>query len=375
MSFLKKLQKFLNWSPSPKPSINLNDELYEQLKFLRIPLIAVVMMTLIGAFGYMLTSNYNLNDAIYQAGMTFTTLGYTEVNPIPTAGRIFTVVYVLLTFTIFTFCMGLVIEIVKKGVLSKIIKERRMLHKVARLKNHFVICYHNDFTIELAQQFRENHIPFVVVDEVENFSEIAEKYNYPYYIESAPHTNMAFLKTNLSSAKGVITLSNNIADNIAIIASVRLFEKELQRINPYFILASSSNEDETEKLKKLGANSIVSATKLVAQRLSAMSARPDMENLLENYLYKKNSPIDLEEVKIPDDSWVRFKRLKEIHLRDMANVSIVGILENKKFTPMPRGDTLIGTGAKLLIVGTADSIKIAKKIIKNKQKPDELKYI
>ncbi|WP_257928480.1 putative potassium channel protein (TrkA domain) [Campylobacter lari] len=375
MSFLKKLQKFLNWSPSPKPSINLNDELYEQLKFLRIPLIAVVMMTLIGAFGYMLTSNYNLNDAIYQAGMTFTTLGYTEVNPIPTAGRIFTVVYVLLTFTIFTFCMGLVIEIVKKGVLSKIIKERRMLHKVARLKNHFVICYHNDFTIELAQQFRENHIPFVVVDEVENFSEIAEKYNYPYYIESAPHTNTAFLKANLSSAKGVITLSNNIADNIAIIASVRLFEKELQRINPYFILASSSNEDETEKLKKLGANSIVSATKLVAQRLSAMSARPDMENLLENYLYKKNSPIDLEEIKIPDESWIRFKRLKEIHLRDMANVSIVGIIENKKFTPMPRGDTLISTGAKLLLVGTADSIKIAKKIIKNKQKPDELKYI
>ncbi|AJC84949.1 potassium channel protein [Campylobacter peloridis] len=375
MSFLKKLQKFLNWSPSPKPSISLNDELYEQLKFLRIPLIAVVMMTLIGAFGYMLTSNYNLNDAIYQAGMTFTTLGYTEVNPIPTAGRIFTVIYVLSTFTIFTFCMGLVIEIVKKGVLSKIIKERRMLHKVARLKNHFVICYHNDFTIELAQQFRENHIPFVVVDEIENFSEIAEKYNYPYYIESAPHTNIAFLKSNLSSAKGVITLSSNIADNIAIIASVRLFEKELQRINPYFILASSSNEDETEKLKKLGANSIVSATKLVAQRLSAMSARPDMENLLENYLYKKNSPIDLEEVKIPDESWVRFKRLKEIHLRDMANVSIVGILENKKFTPMPRGDTLIGTGAKLLLVGTADSIKIAKKIIKNKHKPDELKYI
>ncbi|AJC87956.1 potassium channel protein [Campylobacter insulaenigrae] len=375
MSFLKKLKKFLNWSSSPKPAISLNDELYGQLKFLRIPLIAIVIITLIGAFGYMLTSNFNLNDAIYQAGMTFTTLGYTEVNPISTAGRIFTVLYVLSTFTIFTFCMGLVIEIIKKGTLLKIIKERRMLHKVARLKNHFVICYHNDFTIELAQQFRENHIPFVVVDEIQNFDEISEKYRYPYYIEAAPHTNLAFLKSNLSSAKGVITLSHNIADNIAIIASVRLFEKELQRINPYFILASSANDDETQKLKKLGANSIVSATKLVAQRLSAMSARPDMENLLENYLYKKNSPIDLEEVKIPDESWVRFKRLKEIHLRDMANVSVVGILENKKFTPMPKGDTLIGTGSKLLLVGTADSIKIAKKIIKNKQKPDELKYI
>ncbi|MFW5614718.1 MAG: TrkA C-terminal domain-containing protein, partial [Campylobacter hyointestinalis] len=145
---------------------------------------------------------------------------------------------------------------------------------------------------------------------------------------------------------------------------------------PYFIMTNSDNEDDTEKLQKLGANSVVSPAKLVAQRLSAVSVRPDMENMLEQFLYKKDSPIDIEEIKVPELSWLRFKRLKETHLRDITNADVVGIRDqNNKFTPMPKGDTLIGTGSKLLVIGTAESIRATKKLIFSKHKPEEFKYV
>lgn len=369
MSFLKKIQKFLNWTPTPKPEINLDSELYEQLKPFRFPLIAVVIMMFVGAVGYMIFSDFSLIDGIYQAGMTFTTLGYTEVAKITTAGRFFTITYVLMGFLTFTFSIGLVIEVLKKGVLIRILKERRMIYKIARLRNHFVICYHNEFTIELTRQFRENHIPFVVVDDNKHLEKIAEEYKYPYYISEAPHTNKAFLKTHLSSARGIITLSKNSADNIAIIASTRLFEKEIGRISPYFIMTSSENEDDAQKLKKLGANSIVSSVKLVAQRMTAISVRPDMENLLEQFLYKKDSPIDIEEIKIPAESWMRFKRLKDIDFRGTINVSIIGIKDQSKFIPMPSGDVLIGSDCRILLIGNAKDIKEARAIIKSKTTP------
>ncbi len=369
MSFLKKIQKFLNWTPTSKPEISLDSDLYEQLKPFRFPLIAVVLMMLVGAIGYMIFSNFSLIDGIYQAGMTFTTLGYTEVAEITTAGRLFTITYVLMGFLTFTFSIGLVIEVLKKGVLVRILKERRMIYKIARLKNHFVICYHNEFTIELTRQFRENHIPFVVVDEDRNLDKIAEKYKYPYYINEAPHTNIAFLKTHLSSARGIITLSKNSADNIAIIASTRLFEKEIGRISPYFIMTSSENEDDAQKLKKLGANSVVSSVKLVAQRMTAVSVRPDMENLLEQFLYKKDSPIDIEEIKVPAESWMRFKRLKDIDFRGTINVSIIGIKDQNKFIPMPNGEVLIGSDCRLLLIGAVKDIKEARVIIKSKTIP------
>jgi voltage-gated potassium channel len=375
-SFGQKLKKFLHWSEKTTPEVNLNTELYQQLRPFRVPLISVVLAMMFGTLGYIFIDGMSLSDAIYQTGITFTTVGFGEIAPISELGRLFTVTLIIVGFGVFSFSTGVLVQVINKGDLIRIIKERSMLYRIARLKNHFVICYHNEFTVQLAKQFRENHIPFVVIDPDENLAQIAQDNKYPYYIQAEPHTQIALLKSHFSSARGMITLSENIADNIAQIASARLYEKELGRRRPYFIMANADNEVDTEKLKKLGADAVVSPTKLVAQRLSAMSLRPDMENMIETFLYKKTGAIDMEEITVPDHSWMRFKKIKEAHLRDITNVSIVGIRDSKgKFIPMPKGHTLIGTGSKLLVIGTGEGIHATKRIVRKKEKPEELKYV
>ena len=376
MSVLDKIKRFLDWSGSTKPDINLYTEIYDQLRPFRLPLITIVLMMLIGTLGYVFIAGFSLVDAFYQAGMTFTTVGFTEVAPISPAGRIFTVLFILMGFGTFSFCLGVVVEVIKNGKLQNLLREQRMINNIARLKNHYIICYNNIYCAELAKQFRENHLPFVVIDPDPALAKIAEENRYPYFIVGEPHVETTMLKAHLSSAKSVITLSPNLADNIAIISLVRLYEKELGRITPYFIMANSDDDSDTERLKKLGANSIVSPSKLAAQRLSAISVRPDMENILERFLYKKDSLIDIEEITEPDFSWIRFKRLKETRLRDFTNADVVGIKEpNSRFIPMPDGDYLIGTGVKFLVIGTAEGIRNTKKLIRSKYKPQEMRYV
>lgn len=376
MSVLDKIKRFLDWSGSTKPDINLYTEIYDQLRPFRLPLITIVLMMLIGTLGYVFIAGFSLVDAFYQAGMTFTTVGFTEVAPISPAGRIFTVLFILMGFGTFSFCLGVVVEVIKNGKLQNLLREQRMINNIARLKNHYIICYNNIYCAELAKQFRENHLPFVVIDPDPTLAKIAEENRYPYFIVGEPHVETTMLKAHLSSAKSVITLSPNLADNIAIISLVRLYEKELGRITPYFIMANSDDDSDTERLKKLGANSIVSPSKLAAQRLSAISVRPDMENILERFLYKKDSLIDIEEITVPDFSWIRFKRLKETRLRDFTNADVVGIKEpNSRFIPMPDGDYLIGTGVKFLVIGTAEGIRNTKKLIRSKYKPQEMRYV
>jgi len=376
MSVLDKIKRFLDWSGSTKPDINLYTEIYDQLRPFRLPLITIVLMMLIGTLGYVFIAGFSLVDAFYQAGMTFTTVGFTEVAPISPAGRIFTVLFILMGFGTFSFCLGVVVEVIKNGKLQNLLREQRMINNIARLKNHYIICYNNIYCAELAKQFRENHLPFVVIDPDPALVKIAEENRYPYFIVGEPHVETTMLKAHLSSAKSIITLSPNLADNIAIISLVRLYEKELGRITPYFIMANSDDDSDTERLKKLGANSIVSPSKLAAQRLSAISVRPDMENILERFLYKKDSLIDIEEITVPDFSWIRFKRLKETRLRDFTNADVVGIKEpNSRFIPMPDGDYLIGTGVKFLVIGTAEGIRNTKKLIRSKYKPQEMRYV
>ena len=376
MPFFRKIAEFLGWSASGKPDIKFDSKFYEELKIFRLPFILIVLLMMIGTIGYIIFSNFSFVDAFYQAGMTFTTVGFTEVGKITPAGRIFTIVFIIFGFLAFTFSLGLVVEALKNGHLFSLLRERSMIYEIARLKHHFIICYHNLYTIELAKQFRENHVPFVVIDPRDDLAQIAKEQKYPYFIVGEPHTEINLLKAHIASAKGIITLSTNAADNIAIVATVRLYERDIERKKPYFIITSSENEADTQKLKKLGADSVISPSKIAAQRLSAISVRPDMENILDKFLYQKDSLIDIEEIKIPDFSWTRFKRIGELHLDEISNSKIIGIRdENNKFIPMPGADIIIGSGARLLLVGTADGIRTTKRLIYKKYKPQEVKYV
>ena len=331
---------------------------------------------LVGTLGFIIIDDFPLFDAIYQTGITFTTVGFGEMGEISEAGRIFTITLIIAGFAIFSSAIGIMVSEVNSGNIARTLKERSMLYRIARLKKHFVVCYHNHYTIEVTEQLKRNHIPFIVIDPREDIEEIAQKYGYPYFLQAEPHTEMAMLKAHLSSAQGLITLSDSIADNIALIASVRLFEKEHHLPSAYNVISSAEKMTDVDKLKKLGADTVVSPTKLTAQRITAMAARPDMENLLEEFLYKADTPLDMEEVFVPKYSWLVLKKLKETHLREIVNVSVVGMSKKDgKFVPMPKGDVLVTSESKLLVIGTQKGIEITKEIVRKREKPEELKYV
>jgi len=371
-----RIKKFLNWRETSKPHITLNDELYVLLAPFRLPLILTVLTMMFGTFGYILIDNMSLLDALYQTGITFTTVGFGEIAPISDLGRMFTICLIIFGFLVFSVAIGIIVDVLNKGELFKVIKERNMLYDVARLKQHFVICYHNEFTIQVTKHLRESHLPFVVIDPRENLAELAIKYNYPYFVQEEPHTEEAILKSHLSSAKGIITLGDNIADNIATIASVRLYEQEIHRRRPFLIISNAPSISDEEKLLKLGADKVVTPTNIMAQRINAMAIRPDMENLLQEFLYKQDTPLDMEEARVTKTSWLTLKKIKEASFREIANVTIIGIRhKDGKFIPMPKGETIITAGSKLLLIGPSEGIKKAKKIIRKTIKPEEMNNV
>ena len=376
MNLLNRIRRFLHWESTPTPDIKLLPEIYPHLKAFRLPLILTVLTMMVGTLGYVIIDDFELMDAIYQTGITFTTVGFGEIASVSDAGRIFTITLIISGFAVFSSAVGILVAELNRGNIVAILKERRMLYNIVRLKKHFVVCYHNDYTIEVTKQLRENHIPFVVIDPRPEIHEWAMEYKYTTYLHAEPHAELAMLKAHLAAAKGLITLSDSIADNIAIIASVRLFEKEHDLPRPYYVISAAETMSNVEKLKKLGADTVVSPTKLTAQRVSAMAARPDMQNLIEEFLYKSDNPLDMEEVVIPKYSWAVLKKLKETHIRKITNTSIIGITKKDgKFVSMPKGDTLVTSECKLLLIGNQAGINMTRELLRRREKPKELKFV
>ena len=376
MNLLTRIRRFLHWESAPTPQKELLPEIYPHLKAFRLPLILTVLTMFVGTIGYVIIDDFKLMDAIYQTGITFTTVGFGEIAPVSNAGRIFTITLIISGFAVFSSAIGILVAELNKGNIIAILKERRMLYNIVRLKKHFVVCYHNDYTIEVTEQLRQNHIPFVVIDPRPEIHEWAKIHKYPAYLQAEPHAELAMLKAHLASAKGLITLSNSIADNIAIIASVRLFEKEHDLPRPYYVISAAETTSNVEKLKKLGADTVVSPTKLTAQRVSAMAARPDMQNLIEEFLYKSDNPLDMEEIVIPKYSWAVLKKLKETHIRKITNTSIIGITKKDgKFVSMPKGDVLVTSECKLLVIGNQTGINMTRELLRRREKPKELRIV
>ncbi|HHH19280.1 MAG TPA: potassium channel protein [Campylobacterales bacterium] len=376
MASQNRIKKFLGWRETVKPHITLNDELYVLLAPFRLPLILTVLTMLIGTLGYIVIEGMNFSDALFQTGITFTTVGFGEIQPLSQIGRIFTISLIIFGFIIFSAAIGIIVEVLNRGELQKVIKERRMLYEIARLKQHYVICYHNEFTIQVTKYLRESHIPFVVIDPSDEIAEIATKYQYPYYVKGEPHTQEAILKSHLSSAKGIITLADSIADNIATIASVRLYEQEIGRMRSYLIISNAHSVSDEEKLKKLGADKVVTPTNIMAQRINAMAIRPDMENLLQEFLYRQDTPLDMEEAHVRKTSWLTLRKVRDAKFREIANVTIIGLrYKDGRFVAMPKGDTTITEGSKLLLIGPSEGIQKAKKIIRKSIQPEEMKHV
>ena len=375
MSIFTKVKKAIGWEiRTAKPQYDLNPLIYSQLKPFRLPIILVQVIMMIGTLGFVYIEDYSIMHAIFQSAYTLTNTGFGALNEsnFSNLGIVFTVTLMFAGFAILYMSIGIVIDVIANGTLIALSKERRMLYKIARLRRHFVICYHNEYTAQLARQFRENHVPFVVVDPSDDLEQIAKENGYPYFVKEEPYKEVAFLKSHLSSAKGAISLSKNISDNITLIASVRLYEKELGR-NPFLIISNAETQNEKIRLQKLGADKVVATPSLMAKRVSAMAIRPDMENVLDEFLYKRDTPIDMEEVFVKDTSWVVNRELQELHLRDRLKVSIIGITEEKgKFIQMPKGTTIINANCKLLLVGSQKGIARARKIINLTKQPEDI---
>ena len=138
------------------------------------------------------------------------------------------------------------------------------------------------------------------------------------------------------------------------------------------IISNAETQNDKVRLIKLGADKVVAPPSLMAKRVSAMAIRPDMENVLDEFLYRPDTPIDMEQIIVNENSWLVNNELRDVHLRDRMKVSVIGITESKgKFIQMPRGNVIIKANCKLLLVGSQKAIAKAKHLINDVNKPKE----
>ncbi len=341
-----------------RPYRKRHGDVFDALARLRPPLILTLLLMLTGTMGYMVIDGYPFLDAWYMTIISVATVGFGEVHPLSSGGRIFTVFLIMGGFAVFTYSVGVFVEVVARRDLFGLMRIQRMENRIKGLVDHYIIVGYTSIAQELALVFRRRGIPFVVVEsEGRGLAEVRQD-RVEYFIEASYYDNEAYLRAGVKSARGIITTFKNDADNITVVVTGRLFEEQFGR--DLFIVSTCSDAQYKARLEKVGADYVISPDSLIGHRISALAVRPPTDShvsILEQVAFGEYTEMDIREVHVTADHSIAGQRINETDLRQKTGAYIVALKHGHKGVKInPGPEERIRAGDSMMVIGTRQQL-------------------
>ena len=127
------------------------------------------------SLGYSVIERWPLLDAVYMTFITLSTVGFKEVYVLSPAGRMFTILLILVGVAGAAYTLRVMGEWIVEGEMKKLLGRRRMQKGIKELVNHYVVCGFGRVGRRIAQELCNRKVPFVVIDNDLQRIEQAEK--------------------------------------------------------------------------------------------------------------------------------------------------------------------------------------------------------
>jgi len=329
-------------------------DLFDALARLRPPLILTILLLLTGTLGYMAIDGYPFLDAMYMTVISVATVGFGEVHPLSKAGRIFTMVLIMGGFTVFTYAIGVCVEVVARRDLFGLVGIKRMENRIRGLSDHYIVVGYTPIAQELTRVFKRRGVTFVVIEGEANRLRQLKADGVDLYIQGDCFHNESYKRAAVESARGIITTFKNDADNITVAVTGRIFEEATGR--DLFIVSTCSDAESKARLERVGADYVVSPDGLIGTRIGALAIRPPTKghvSILERVAFGEYTELDLREVVLDADSPLAGKSIRDSDLRRRTGAYIVAVQRaGKKVRINPAPEDVMQPGDTLIVIGT-----------------------
>ena len=301
-----------------------------------------------GTGGYMAIEGWSFLDALYMTVITITTVGYAEVHLLSTAGRIFTMFLVIGGVGGALYALTAIIQYIVEGNIRMTWGRRRMEAKIEKLKGHFILCGYGRVGQRIARTFKEEGAPFVVIDSNPETIAQAEQAGYLHVLGDAT-SDEVLRKAGIGHARGLVAAIGSDVDNTYIALSARQLRPDL------FIEARTSSEEAEKKLKKAGADRIISPYSIGARRMAMLALRPAVVDFIDTVTYRRGRELQMENIAVADTSLLVGITVKETRQRTKAAILAISKKGGKLIANPPEEET-IEAGDALITIGTKEQL-------------------
>lgn len=264
-----------------------------------LAMIAFGSVMLAGTIGYKHFGGGEVTwmDSLYMAFLMIATIGYgagIDIYHRPER-ELFTMLVAFSGIGIMTYFFSSVTALVLASDFDKSLRRRRMEKQMRKLHGHYVVCGFGRVGRNVAAELEATNRHFLAIDEnLPLLEEHAEKKPGLLYIHGDAADDDVLLMANIEQAKGVFAVTGDDSRNLMISLTAK-------QINPAARVVARSNDlRNVEKMRKAGADAIVSPNFTGGMRIASAMLRPHVVTFLDEMLRSENK-LRVEEVVVPSD--------------------------------------------------------------------------
>lgn len=295
-----------------------------------------------GTVGYVILG-FSVLDAVYQTVTTVTTVGFREVEPLTGAGKVFTIVLVIVGVGTALYALVLVMETLLERQLPDVFGRRRMERKISAMRDHVVVCGWGRVGRAIARELVAAGSELVIIDSDASRLEHAD---HPVVLGDATEDEVLD-RAGVTRARAVVAALSNDAGNLFVTISARALRPDL------FIVARVRVTENEEKLRRAGADRVVNPQSIGGARMAAFVVQPHVTEFLDVVMHDKDIELRLEELVVPESSPIAGTSIRDARVRDRTGALVLALrAADGTFTTNPSPETVIRPGQVIIAIGT-----------------------
>jgi voltage-gated potassium channel len=315
-------------------------------------ILVLVAVIVVGTFGYKTIEGWPWFDCFYMTIVTVATIGFQEPIGITEHGRYVTAALIIVGVWAVGYSFSLLAQAAVQGGLLSELGRRRVQEKLRNLSDHLIICGGGRVGAAVAAGLAEEGIDFVIVDTnrdlLENFA--AREW---LTLHGDARVEEVLLSAGIERARGLVCALASDADNVFIVLTARdLVDAKL------YIVARVNDESTISKMRKAGADKIVSPIGTGSRQMLQALLRPNVAEFMEFATMREGLDLVIEEIVISDYSTLSGKSLRDLDMRKTLDIIIIAILRGENIMLFsPTADTVLVGGDTLIVIGNRAGIK------------------
>ena len=325
---------------------------------MRGPRLAVVLLLAVlagGTAGYMVVEGWNAWDAFYMTVTTVATVGFREVHPLSFGGQVFTVVLIVCGVGTAFYTVTLLATIIVEGGLHQRFATQRAGRMLEQITNHFILCGYGRIGSIVAHELHQQGVPLAVVERDPNrVRQVVEKGWLALEADASREEVLA--KAGIHRARGLIAAVGTDAENVFTVLTARVMRPDL------FIIARVESDDAEHKLRRAGADRVISPYHIGATHMAQTALRPAVVDFVQLATSSERLDLSMEQVRIRNDSALANQSIVDAGIRQRFGVIVVGIKRTggaMEFNPPP--EAIMRPGDELVVLGRTESVKALEK--------------